>query len=61
MKNKVKRRMLDERKANIEQRKLSKTLVSSFKECIHKVLSEKEKRKQVCNPQKFIKLHNSDL
>jgi hypothetical protein len=42
--------MLEERKANIEQRKLSRTLVTSFKECIQKVLSEKEKRKQDSNP-----------
>ena len=57
----MKRRLLEERKANIEQRKLSRTLVSSFKECITKVLSEKEKRKQDANPQKFVKLHKSDL
>lgn len=53
--------MLEERKANIEQRKLSKTLVTSFKECIGKVLGEKEKRKRTDNPQKFVKLHKSDL
>lgn len=41
-KNEMKQKFLDDQKSKTEQRQLSKTLVTSFKDCIDQVLYEKQ-------------------
>lgn len=40
-KNELKRKLIEDQKSKTEQRQLSKTLVTSFKECIDQVLYER--------------------
>lgn len=60
-KNELKRSLIQEQKTKNEQRLLSKTLVSNFKNCIDTVLGQKEKRVQAANPDKLVHLGRANL